>query len=131
MKRRIKQVVLKLLVVLPFALLLGSLVLFGPVWAQVAAAAPEQTGFLKWIGLLFPYVMSAVEMIKRIIPDKYRLIGNAALGILLGGVGSYYYGGYTGFFEALGAGIAAAGAAMGAYSIPKAIGQALGTETDK
>lgn len=75
---------------------------------------------------LVPMVLTAVEVIKRFIPDRKRNIVNPVLAVITGLVGAYMVGGTQEVLDLLMTGVLAAAGAIGAYKIPKAIGAKLG-----
>ena len=79
-------------------------------------------------GQLIPLIVMTIEVIKRFIPDHYRTWANPIIAIILGVVGVYAAGGMTEVVNILMAGLVAGAGAVGAYKIPKLIGQSLGTE---
>ncbi len=70
---------------------------------------------------LFPLVLTAVEVIKRFIPDRSRTIANPILAIAIGLLGAYATGGTAELTSVLMTGVGAGAAAIGAYKIPKVV----------
>lgn len=77
---------------------------------------------------LAPLVLSAVEVVKRFIPNEKRNVANPILAVVAGLLGAYTVGGQREFLEVLTQGGLAAAAAIGAYKVPKSIGEKLGIE---
>lgn len=77
---------------------------------------------------LAPVVLSVVEIVKRIIPDKQRIVANPVLAVVTGLIGAYMTGGQAEVLSILTTGVLAGATAIGAYKIPKAIGARLGIE---
>jgi len=73
-----------------------------------------------------PIVLTIVEMVKRFIPDEFRAWANPVIAVTVGLGTSYMYGGSEVMTDVLMTGLGSAGAAIGAYKIPKVIGQAIG-----
>ena len=84
----------------------------------------EALAFLK----LAPVVLSVVQIVKRFIPDKKRDVVNPVLAVVTGLIGAYTIGGQQEVLNVLGQGVLAAAAAIGAYKVPKVIGERLGIE---
>jgi len=74
------------------------------------------------------FVMSAIEIAKRFIPDKYRGWANPTIAVVLGLGMAYMGGGTESLKDVLLQGLAGAATAVGAYKVPKLLGQAIGTE---
>ena len=77
---------------------------------------------------LIPMVLTAVEMVKRFIPDSKRTVANPIVAAVAGLLGAYYVGGYHEVLILLEVGGLAAAGAVGAYKIPKEIGSRMGIE---
>lgn len=75
---------------------------------------------------LVPMVLSAVEVIKRFIPDKKRAVANPIIAVATGLVGAYMIGGQQEVLDLLMTGVLAAAGAIGTYKVPKEIGKKLG-----
>lgn len=75
---------------------------------------------------LVPMVLSAVEVLKRFIPDKKRTVVNPVLAVVTGLIGAYMVGGQQEVLDLLMTGVLAAAGAIGAYKVPKEIGKKLG-----
>lgn len=77
---------------------------------------------------LAPVVLSVVEIVKRIIPDKQRTVVNPVLAVVTGIVAAYMTGGQQEVLDVLLGGAMAGATAIGAYKIPKEIGKRIGVE---
>ena len=77
---------------------------------------------------LGPGVMLVVGTIKRFISNEKRDVANPVLAVITGLLGAYMYGGQEEVLAILLQGLLAGGAAIGAYSIPKAIGVRMGVK---
>lgn len=75
---------------------------------------------------LAPVVLSVVEIVKRFIPDKQRTVVNPVLAAATGLIGAYMTGGQAEVLDVLLTGLTAAAVAIGAYKIPKTVGEELG-----
>lgn len=75
---------------------------------------------------LVPMVLTAVEVLKRFIPDKKRTVVNPILAVVTGLIGAYMVGGQQEVLNLLMTGVLAAAGAIGTYKIPKEIGKKLG-----
>lgn len=75
---------------------------------------------------LIPVILSVVEIIKRFIPDNKRTYANPIIAIVTGLVGAYYVGGTSEVLGLATTGIIAAAGAIGAYKIPKVVGEEFG-----
>lgn len=76
---------------------------------------------------LVPMVVTAVEAIKRFIPSKQRKIVNPIVALITGCVTAYTVGGSDELIRLILEGLTAGALAMGTYSVPKALGNKLGT----
>lgn len=90
----------------------------------------EIIAILKMLALstaqLGPGVMLVVETIKRFVANEKRDTVNPILAVITGLLGAYMYGGQEEVMAILLQGILAGGAAIAAYSVPKAIGAKMG-----
>lgn len=77
---------------------------------------------------LAPVVLSVVEIVKRVIPDKKRDVVNPVIAVVTGLIGAYTIGGQQEVLTVLYQGVLAAATAIGAYKIPKIVGERLGIE---
>lgn len=77
---------------------------------------------------LAPVVLSVVEIVKRIIPDKQRTVANPVLAVVTGIIGAYMTGGQAEVINILMTGLLAGATAIGAYKIPKEIGSRMGIQ---
>ncbi|MCK5601840.1 hypothetical protein KAR91_08230 [Candidatus Pacearchaeota archaeon] len=80
---------------------------------------------------LIPYVVAAVEVVKRFIPKKKRKVVNPILAAITGLVGAYMAGGTGEIVNILMVGGTAAIGAIAAYKIPKEISRKMGIEPKK
>ena len=80
---------------------------------------------------LVPYVLAAVEVVKRFIPKKKRKVVNPILAGITGLIGAYIAGGTEEILNLLIIGGTAALGAIGTYKIPKEISRKLGIEPEK
>ena len=80
---------------------------------------------------LIPYVVAAVEVVKRFIPKKKRKVVNPILAAITGLVGAYMAGGTEEIINLLLIGGTAAIGAVGTYKIPKEISRKMGIEPPK
>ena len=76
---------------------------------------------------LVPMVVTAVEAVKRFIPSKQRKVVNPILALVTGCVSAYSFGGVEELLSLFLSGCTAGALAMGTYSVPKALGNKLGT----
>lgn len=75
---------------------------------------------------LVPMVLTAVEALKRFIPNERRAVANPVLAVVTGLVGAYMVGGTQEVLDLLLTGVIAGAGAIGTYKIPKVIGVKLG-----
>ena len=75
---------------------------------------------------LIPVVLSVVEIVKRVIPNAKRTYANPVIAVAVGLLGAYYIGGTQEIVNLLMTGVLAAAGAIGAYKIPKEIGEKMG-----
>lgn len=68
---------------------------------------------------IIPIIVTLIEIIKRFIPDKYRTWANPIIAGVLGLGIAYAQGGAPALLD----GLTAAVGAIGAYKIPKVIGE--------
>ena len=77
---------------------------------------------------IVPISMAVVEIVKRFLPNKTRDVANPVLAVVVGIISAYLAGGQQEVITVILQGFAAGGAAIGAYSIPKAIGVKMGIQ---
>lgn len=76
---------------------------------------------------LVPVVVTVVEAVKRFIPNKQRKIVNPVIALVTGCVAAYTAGGTDELVRLALEGLTAGALAMGTYSVPKALGNKIGT----
>jgi len=71
---------------------------------------------------LIPMIYAIVGMVKRFIPDNKRTYANPVIAVVTGLLGAYVKGGTEELLTILFNGFVAGAGAIGAYSVPKAVG---------
>lgn len=109
--------------------LLGIIILLGLYSISYAEEAMGGTPVISsdMLGLI-TQIYTIVGMVKRFIPDNLRTWVNPILSIVLGIGLSALTGGSAGISSVIMNGLIGAGTAMGTYSVPKRIGEKLGTQ---
>jgi len=80
------------------------------------------------VPIISAVVLSIVEIVKRVIPDVHRTWANPILALILAVIAAYLQGGAETLIGMLTQAVVGAAGAVGAYSLPKALGSRLGID---